>query len=71
MRAKLVLYCLNHTCNPSILLWLFFILLLFFAVLGFELKDYTLSHSTSPFCVMGFFFEIGSLEVFPQSDLKS
>jgi hypothetical protein len=29
----------------------------FFSVLGFELKAYTLSHSTSPFfvCVMGFF----------------
>jgi hypothetical protein len=32
---------------------------LFFAVLGLELRAYTLSHSTSLFFVMGF-FEIGS-----------
>jgi hypothetical protein len=34
-------------------------------VLGFELRTYTLSHSTSPFwlCVMGF-FDTGSLELF-------
>jgi hypothetical protein len=31
----------------------------FFAVLGLELRAYTLSHSTSPFSVMGF-FKIGS-----------
>jgi hypothetical protein len=35
----------------------------FFAVLGFELRAYSLSHCTSPFIVMGF-FEIGSLELF-------
>jgi hypothetical protein len=38
----------------------------FFAVLGFELKAYTLSHSTSPFfffLVMSF-FEIGSHKLF-------
>jgi hypothetical protein len=28
---------------------------IFFAVLGFELRTYTLSHSTNPFFVMGFF----------------
>jgi hypothetical protein len=33
-----------------------------FAVLGFELRAYTLSYSTSPFFVMGF-FEIGSQEL--------
>jgi hypothetical protein len=27
----------------------------FFAVLGLEFRAYTLSHSTSPFFVMGFF----------------
>jgi hypothetical protein len=27
----------------------------FFLVLGLELRAYTLSHSTSPFFVMGFF----------------
>jgi hypothetical protein len=31
----------------------------FFAVLGFELRAFTLSHCTSPFFVM-VFFEIGS-----------
>jgi hypothetical protein len=35
----------------------------FLAVLGLELRAYTLSHSTSPFLVMGF-FEIGSHELF-------
>jgi hypothetical protein len=35
-----------------------------FAVLGFELRAFTLSHSTSPFSVMDF-FEIGSHELFP------
>jgi hypothetical protein len=32
-------------------------------ILGFELRAYTLSHSTSPIFVMGF-FEIGSGELF-------
>jgi hypothetical protein len=31
------------------------------AVLGFELRAYTLGHSTGPFCVG--FFEIGSQEL--------
>jgi hypothetical protein len=41
-----------------------------FAVLLFELRAYTLSHSTSPIFVMGF-FEIWSCELFAQrsSDL--
>jgi hypothetical protein len=34
-----------------------------FAVLGLELRAYTLSHSTSPIFVMDF-FEIGSPELF-------
>jgi hypothetical protein len=38
-----------------------FIFIYLFAMLGFELMAYTLSHSTSPF---GGFFEIGSLELF-------
>jgi hypothetical protein len=33
-------------------------------VLGFELRAYTLSHSTRPFIVMVFFFKIGSRELF-------
>jgi hypothetical protein len=32
-------------------------------LLGFELRAFTLSHSTSPIFVMGF-FEIGSCELF-------
>jgi hypothetical protein len=36
---------------------------LFFAVLVFELRAYTLSYSTSPFFVLGI-FEIGSHELF-------
>jgi hypothetical protein len=35
----------------------------FFSVLGLELKAFTLSHSTSPIFVMGF-FKIGSHELF-------
>jgi hypothetical protein len=35
----------------------------FFVVLGLELRAYALSHSTSPFFVMGV-FEIGSQELF-------
>jgi hypothetical protein len=42
---------------------------LFFVVMGFEFKAYTLSHSTSSFFVMGF-FGIGSLELFAQDGFK-
>jgi hypothetical protein len=41
-----------------------------FSVLGFELRAYTLSHSTSPFFVMGF-FQIGSCELFAQGRLQT
>jgi hypothetical protein len=43
----------GSSTKPKLLVTCFF----FFSVLGFELKAYTLSHSTSPFfvCVMGFF----------------
>jgi hypothetical protein len=37
----------------------------FFCITGFELRAYTLSHSTSPFFVMGF-FEVGSHNLFAQ-----
>jgi hypothetical protein len=47
-----------------ILDYFFFLSLSFFVVLGFQLRTYTLRHSTSPFFVMGFFFEIGSQELF-------
>jgi hypothetical protein len=43
--------------------------LFLFFVLGFELRAYTLSHSTSlPFCVLDF-VEIGSLELFAWAGL--
>jgi hypothetical protein len=44
----------------------------FFAVWELELKAYTLSHSTSPFFVLGF-FKIGSRELLAQagSELRS
>jgi hypothetical protein len=41
----------------------------FFAVLGFELRAFILSHSTSPFFVLGF-FEIGSQELFAQAGFE-
>jgi hypothetical protein len=41
----------------------------FFEILGFELRAFTLSHSTSPFFVKGF-FEIGSHGVFAQAGFE-
>jgi hypothetical protein len=41
----------------------------FFVVLGPELRAYTLSHSTKPFFVVGF-FEIGSQELFAWAGFK-
>jgi hypothetical protein len=41
----------------------------FFAVLGFELRAYTLNHCTSPFFVMGV-FEIGSQALFAQAGFE-
>jgi hypothetical protein len=46
-----------------------FVFYFFFAALGFELKASTLSHSTSPLFVMGF-FEIGSHELLAQAGFK-
>jgi hypothetical protein len=43
--------------------------LFFFAVLGFKLRAYTLSHSTSYFFVKDF-FETGSLELFAQAGFE-
>jgi hypothetical protein len=40
-----------------------FLFFFFFAVPGLELRAYTLSHSTSPFFVIGV-FKIGSRELF-------
>jgi hypothetical protein len=40
-----------------------------FVVLGYELKAYILSHSTSPFFVMDF-FEIGFRGLFAQAGFK-
>jgi hypothetical protein len=42
----------------------------FFAVLGFELRAYSLSHSTSPFLVLDT-FEIGSCELLAWTGFKS
>jgi hypothetical protein len=47
----------------------FTVFLVFCVVLGFELWTYTLSHSTNPFFVMGF-FEIGSQELLAQVALN-
>jgi hypothetical protein len=41
----------------------------FLVVLGFELRAYTLSHSTSPFFLKGF-FEIGSRELFAKAGFE-
>jgi hypothetical protein len=41
----------------------------FLAILGLELRAYTLSHSTSPVFLMEF-FEIESLELFALAGLK-
>jgi hypothetical protein len=43
----------------------FFFSVVFFAVLGFELRAYTLSHSTSPFLWWDY-FKIGCPELFAQ-----
>jgi hypothetical protein len=37
---------------------------IFFAVLGLELRAFTLSHSTSPIFVRDFFFEVASHKLF-------
>jgi hypothetical protein len=42
----------------------------FFVVLGLELRAYTLSLSTSPVFMMGF-FEIGFQELFAQAGFKA
>jgi hypothetical protein len=47
-----------------------FLFFSFFAILGFELRAFTLSHSTSPFFVMNF-FEIGSQELFARGWLQT
>jgi hypothetical protein len=44
-------------------------LLFFLAVLGFELRAYTLSHSTSPMFVMGF-LKTGSRKIFAQTGFE-
>jgi hypothetical protein len=47
-----------------------FFFFFFFLVLWFELRAFTLSHSTSPFGD-GFFFQLGSCELFAQAGLKA
>jgi hypothetical protein len=55
------------TCSLHFWQNLFFF---FFAVLGFKLRAYTLSHSTGPF-LSWMFFEIESHELFAQAGFKS
>jgi hypothetical protein len=45
-----------------------FVFFFFFAVLGLELRTYTLSHSTAPFMMV--FFEVGSRRLFAQAGLE-
>jgi hypothetical protein len=52
------------------LLFSLFFFFFFFTVLGFELRAFTVSHSTSPIFVEGFFFEIGSRELFAQAGFE-
>jgi hypothetical protein len=47
----------------------FFFFFFFFAALGLELRAFTLSHSTSPFFVMGI-LEIGSHKLFAQAGFE-
>jgi hypothetical protein len=46
------------------------IILFYFVVLWLEFRASTLSHSTSPFFVLGF-FEVGSHELFAQAGFES
>jgi hypothetical protein len=48
-----------HSATLEAGVYLFFVVVVVVAILGLELRAYTLSHSTSPFFVKGF-FEIGS-----------
>jgi hypothetical protein len=52
--------------NLDFYLYVYLFTYLFFAVLGLELRAYTLRHSTSPIFVK-VFFKIGSHELFPPS----
>jgi hypothetical protein len=60
---------LKHEIVTGIYFAFLFYLFTYFVVLGFELRAYTLSHSTSPFFVMGF-FEIGSCKLFAWAGLE-
>jgi hypothetical protein len=53
----------------SCLIRVYVFVCLFFVVLGFELRAYTLNHSTTPFFIMGF-FEIGSHELFARTGFE-
>jgi hypothetical protein len=44
-------------------------MLLFFSILMFELRAYTLGYNTSPFFVMGI-FKIGSVKLFARAGFK-
>jgi hypothetical protein len=55
--------------EPYFYFILFYLICLFIAVLGFELRAFTLSHSTSPIFVKSF-FKIGSQELFAQAGFE-
>jgi hypothetical protein len=48
------------------MIFLFLSFFFFFALLGLELRAYTLSHSPSPFFVIGFFRDRGSWNYLPR-----
>jgi hypothetical protein len=56
-------------CDLYVQVYFIFIKKIFFVVLVFELRTYTLSFSTSPFFVLCI-FETGSLELFPRLALN-
>jgi hypothetical protein len=47
-----------------------FSVVFFFAILGLELRTYTLSHSISPFVFVMGFFEIGPRELFARAGFE-
>jgi hypothetical protein len=56
---------MSHQCPAQAMFLKICLFIYLFAVLRFELRASTLSHSTSPFFVMGF-FKIGSHKLFAQ-----
>jgi hypothetical protein len=61
------LYHFSHI--PSLFYFGYYLFIFLFEVLGFELKVYTLNHSTSLIFVV-VFFEVGSCELFVQEGFE-